>query len=367
MAAGFDVFYKYSKNNRYSIYDSTSTGITLRLGVPITDFVSITPRYSIYRTNISIPNTADRPYDDCTNPINGVTPGTAAYDAANPQNADAAGNIPNATYNCLTNGEASLAIKESAGTRITSLGGYSLTYSTLNNPRNPSAGVYAELRQDFAGLGGQSHFFRTTGDLRYYYPVFDDVVAFAKVQAGDIRSVGGHQLFETDNFNLGPSLVRGFAPNGIGPRDISLLNLYGKNGTTGLGGTDYIGGTLETQFPIYGLPRDIGLRGALFADAGTLFGYSGSTNFSQLLGLPANTACFASLAPVGAAGVPAGHFYSQGNCVSVYDSHKVRTSVGASILWASPLGPIRFDYAFVLSKDKYDIGQAFRFSGGGTF
>ena len=46
---------------------------------------------------------------------------------------------------------------------------------------------------------------------------------------------------------------------------------------------------------------------------------------------------------------------------------KIRSSVGASLLWASPLGPIRFDYAYVLSKEKYDQEQAFRFSGGGSF
>jgi outer membrane protein insertion porin family len=29
------------------------------------------------------------------------------------------------------------------------------------------------------------------------------------------------------------------------------------------------------QFPIFGLPRELGLKGAVFADAGTLFGYEG--------------------------------------------------------------------------------------------
>ena len=59
--------------------------------------------------------------------------------------------------------------------------------------------------------------------------------------------------------------------------------------------------------------------------------------------------------------------YSQGGCITVSDSSKIRSSVGASILWASPLGPIRFDYAFVLTKAQSDVGQAFRFSGGGSF
>ena len=36
---------------------------------------------------------------------------------------------------------------------------------------------------------------------------------------------------------------------------------------------------LEVQFPIFGLPRELGLKGAVFADAGTLFGYKGATIF----------------------------------------------------------------------------------------
>ena len=70
-------------------------------------------------------------------------------------------------------------------------------------------------------------------------------------------------------------------------------------------------------------------------------------------------------------------------CVNVRDKAVIRSSVGASILWNSPLGPIRFDYAYALSKDegekvfvpglnKYghigkDQTQAFRFSGGSRF
>jgi outer membrane protein insertion porin family len=71
--------------------------------------------------------------------------------------------------------------------------------------------------------------------------------------------------------------------------------------------------------------------------------------------------------------------YTQGNCMNVQDRNTIRSSVGASILWTSPLGPIRFDYAFALTKDKGvadpatglrlggDRTQAFRFSGGGKF
>jgi outer membrane protein insertion porin family len=65
-------------------------------------------------------------------------------------------------------------------------------------------------------------------------------------------------------------------------------------------------------------------------------------------------------------------------CIVVRDNKDIRSSVGASLLWSSPLGPIRFDYAFALSKDDGvlapngvkvggDRVQAFRFSGGTRF
>ena len=76
--------------------------------------------------------------------------------------------------------------------------------------------------------------------------------------------------------------MRGFAPGGIGPRDISYP---GNIEAAGLGGTTYFGASAEVQFPIFGLPKEIGLKGALFADAGNLFGYTGPTNFSNFLGL----------------------------------------------------------------------------------
>ncbi|MFM9153010.1 MAG: BamA/TamA family outer membrane protein [Methylocystis sp.] len=45
----------------------------------------------------------------------------------------------------------------------------------------------------------------------------------------------------------------------------------------------------------------------------------------------------------------------------------VRASAGASILWNSPMGPLRFDYAIPYLKSKVDVTQYFRFSGGTNF
>ncbi len=355
IAAGFDLFHKQNIKSSYSLYDTYSTGATLRAGIPITEQLSLGLRYSIYQTRIKIPNDTTRPYDDCTNPIPGYTPnigGTGGQPAIDQTSTSA--------LTCVTNGEASLAIKEAAGTRLTSAVGNTFSYNTLDNGRNPTRGLYAELRTDVAGVGGDSKWIKGQGDIRYYYPIWDDVVGFVRAQGGHISALGGTQLRVIDNFNLGPSLVRGFAPGGIGPRDVTEgIN----NRTAALGGTTYFGGTAEMQFPIWGLPREVGLKGALFADAGTLFGYNGRTNFYDVVGGGTTATVCTPALKTSPGGVP----YTQGNCITVNDSHKLRTSVGASLLWASPLGPIRFDYAFALSKDAKDVTQAFRFSGGSSF
>ena len=356
LAAGFDLFAKQNRNSLYSVYDSSTVGGTLRLGVPVTDEISFSPRYSLFTSTVTIPNDASRPYNDCAVPIAGTTPGSAGYVNPNyPGNGAPSASSPDSIYNCLSNGEASLAVKQIAGTRIVSQVGYSLTYNTLDNPRNPTQGIYSEFKQDIAGAGGDARYVRTTAEARYFQPIWDDVVGFAKVQGGNVTGFGGDTLRVTDNFNLGPSLVRGFAPGGIGPRDVSPGL---QSSTNSLGGTNYVGASVELQFPLFGMPKDLGLKGALFADAGTLFGYKGTTNFGTLFNLPANAPCVAgNVAPL----------YTQGSCIALDDSKKIRSSVGASLLWASPLGPIRFDYAFVLSKAQSDVGQAFRFSGGGSF
>lgn len=237
----------------------------------------------------------------------------------------------------------------------------------------PHNGIYAELKPDVAGLGGDSKFFRVTADARYYKELYEDVVGFVRFQGGHVESLDGQPLRVTDQFFLGPSLVRGFAPNGIGPRDVGIADAR----SNAIGGSTYVGGTLEVQFPLYGVPRDLGLKGALFADAGTLFGYHGKTSFDV------NGDQFINGFSAGRCAFNAYTIGVEPECVNVRDKATIRSSVGASILWNSPLGPIRFDYAYALSKDegekvfvpilgKYghigrDQTQAFRFSGGSRF
>jgi outer membrane protein insertion porin family len=346
LAAGFDVYHQVNNQNQYALYQNWTTGATLRLGVPITDDLTFQPNYSLYESKISIPDTEGQPYDDCVGPNQTWFPGGTVIPV-----------VPNFLINCLSNGEAPVEIKQAAamGTIVTSLAGFSLLYNNIDDRKNPTTGYYATYKQEVAGLGGQSDFLRETFDARFYHPITEDFIGVLHLQGGQINSFGSNQALIINNFMEGPSLVRGFAPSGIGPRDISdPYNIQ----ASALGGTSYYGASAEVDFPIFGLPREVGLKGAVFADAGNLIGYSGPTNFSNFLGY---TYCpppgsFASAFPT-----------TQLSCANVYDPNLIRTSAGVSLIWASPMGPIRFDLAFPITRGKYDQTQIFNFSGGTTF
>jgi outer membrane protein insertion porin family len=51
--------------------------------------------------------------------------------------------------------------------------------------------------------------------------------------------------------------------------------------------------------------------------------------------------------------------YSNGN--------QIVSSVGVGLIWASPFGPLRFDYAVPITKGPFDRVQQFKFGGGTTF
>ncbi|AXK79840.1 outer membrane protein assembly factor BamA [Pseudolabrys taiwanensis] len=312
MAGGIDLYARQNLASSYVSYDSQTIGTNLRLGFALTEEIAFQPRYSIYQQKITLPNE----YNDCS-PT--TVPGNPQYTGPN----------------CYSNGEASLPVRMELanGPVTTSLVGYTLSYNTVDNLKSPTSGLYAELRQDFAGVGGDVNFIRSQVEARNYYEVLPDVVGVLKLQGGHIAGWGGKDLRMLDHFKMGPNLVRGFAPAGIGPRDLNPNTTQDA-----LGGSLYWGASVEAQTPLYFLPKEIGIKLAAFVDAGSVWDYKGPTYWAQT-----------------------------GETVQLADSNAVRSSAGIGFLWDSPLGPLRFDLAYPLSKESYDRTQVFRFSGGGKF
>ena len=319
MAGGIDLYARQNLATSYVSYDTKTIGVNLRLGFQLTEELSLQPHYSIYRQEISLPYQ----YNDCVDSAAAVAYRAGTGPGVQPGDS------------CYSNGEASLAVRSelAQGPVVVSLVGYTLAYNTLDDNRSPTEGIYAKLTEDLAGVGGDVNFIRSTAEVRKYAEVMPDVVGVLKLQGGHIASWGGQQLRMLDHFFMGSNLVRGFETAGIGPRDITP----GTN-QDALGGSMYWGASLEFQTPLYFLPKEIGIKLATFADAGSLWDYKGPTSWNQT-----------------------------GETVNVADSAAVRSSVGMGLIWDSPLGPLRIDVAYPLTKESYDRTQLFRFSGGTKF
>jgi outer membrane protein insertion porin family len=345
LAFGIDLFAKQIDASSSYVYRQETIGGGFRFGIPLREDLAIQLRYSAYRQQIDL----DQILRDCNNvnPNFGLTPGVpATYPTAVAFGLSPATTPPpgyTGLNNCFLNGEASAATKQQvdAGPAIVSLVGYSLIYNTVDNNKSPTRGVLAEIRQDFAGVGGDVNFIRTNGDMRMYYELVSDIVSVLHLQGGYVTGWGDKDLRMLDHFQMGPNLVRGFQTAGIGPRDLTP-----GTSADALGGTMYWGASVETQVPIYGVPKDFGMRLAFFADAGSVWGYKGPRVF------PATGTSVTTVDP----------FTGKDT-----DAMTIRSSVGAGLIWDSPFGPIRIDYAFPITKDPNDRVQQLRFSGGTKF
>ena len=356
VALGLDFYQRTQLSNSYISYGTKTLGFSPRLGFSLREDLALQLRYSVYQQEITLPYYLG----NCNNVqflADGVTPNPAFNPSPAFANANGIDLSSTTGLGCYSDGEASLPVRKELanGKTLTSALGYSLTYNTLDNNKNPTDGLIIDFKQDFAGVGGDVTYLKTVADAKYYQSLVSDLVGVVHLQGGVLTKMGS-DLRMLDHFQMGPNLVRGFAPNGIGPRD---LNPYGTQDA--LGGTKYWGASLEVQMPFWFLPKEVGLKGAVYADAGGLYDYQGPTTWSVTneMTTTRNSNCTPStISPA-----------TPGTCTGlVYDDSKViRSSVGVGLIWASPFGPLRFDYAVPLTKGKNDRTQEFRFGGGTSF
>src|SRR5215213_3433100 len=248
LAFGIDLFAKQIDSSSSYVYRQETIGGGLRFGIPLREDLAIQLRYSAYRQAIDL----DQVLRNCNNvnPNFGLDPSSPrTYPTVGPNGLPVVAPPPGYTglTNCFADGEASAATKQlvDSGPAIVSLVGYSLIYNTVDNNRSPTRGVLAELRQDFAGVGGDVNFIRTNADVRMYYELMSDIVSVLHLQGGHVTGWGGKDLRMLDHFQMGPNLVRGFQTAGIGPRDLTT----GTN-LDPLGGSIYWGASLEAQAPL---------------------------------------------------------------------------------------------------------------------
>ena len=383
MSAGFDLFARQTLQSPYLAYGTENVGGTLSFGVPLREDLAFQLRYSAFWQAFTLPASLD----DCNNinpnfstsfptPSALVFGGVASYPgSALPPGSQT--QCYNQTYTTTfgttafaTQASIPVRIEANQGGYLTSLAGYGLTYNTLDNNKHPTSGLIVSFGQDFAGLGGDAFYVRSVVDFRTYYEVVSDLVSVLHLQAGDMIGFGNCPVANAcaqnsgyvrllDDFKMGPNLVRGFEPAGIGPRDLTP-------GTTGdaLGGTMFWGASYEVQYPFVFLPKDVGMRGALFVDSGAVWGYRGEIQDPATGEIISGTVTPSGGAPFTCSRTPQ---FPAGCAMQYADTPMPRVSVGGSIIWDSPFGPLRFDLAYPIVKQSYDRVQYFQFGGGTKF
>ncbi len=222
-----------------------------------------------------------------------------------------------------------LQAEDARGNELASALGYSYSYRTLNTGLNPDAGILFRWSQDFAGVGGDAEYIRSEALLVGETKIMNgDVTLRAIFEGGAVSPLNGYVSRATDRYYLNGKM-RGFDFFGLGPRDLVAAN------RDALGGNFFAVAKFEAEFPL-GLPEEYGVTGGVFLDIGTVWGLD-------------NTAG----GPLGADPVD--------------DSAQLRSAVGISIFWDTPIGPLRFNFSRAIEKQPFDIERDFDLTISTTF
>jgi len=371
--------FNFNSTNRNTTYDQTTYGFQLRTGVPLTEYWSLALRYGLSRDDVSLGR--NRFYSNYFTDTNG----NSVLDPSGRLYCDP---LLAGRYLC-----------DSEGKRIISSVGYSLVFDNLNDRIRPRAGQRVILTQDFAGVGGDVSYLRTKLEGHKYYAIGGFTLSINGEGGAILGFKNGSsnnnsdKVRLVDRWYLGQPDFAGFDIRGVGPRVLryqynpdGTLNMQRRNAVDdALGGRYYYFGKLELQLPLGAGARELGIRPALFANVGSVFGVKrpnvtdtglGGT-FREVLNndgsrgclsvdgttpsyaTPANTPCIAGTT-------------IQGNSftfreVFLGDTWRPRVTVGLGVNWNSPFGPFRIDVAKALVKYPGDDPKLFTFNVGTQF
>lgn len=390
-------------DDRRTTYRLVSTGASLSVGVPITEFMSVFGRYTLS-------------FDDVT--------------------------LDRETF--YTNGQcdpllASRYLCEVIGKRTTSSLGYTIAYDNTNNRIRPSRGHRISIGQDFAGLGGSVKYIRTNINAAKFWNIGKGFIFSLKAEGGYIKGFGNKGVLLNDRFYLGEPQMRGFDIRGVGPRVIRTPYLLTNIGTEAMpnlvykdletderlisddatGGTAYYLGRAEVEIPLGEGAREMGIRPSIFVDVGAVFGgkkpdltvfpdSNGDSDGDGLLepddsdGFPnpilrdilTSGGAVQYVVPIGAdpnnpnpnantiTTCPVGfgnpctgtivntrfvQTFAPFQEIYVGDTWKPRVTIGVGANWNSPFGPFRIDFGYAVIKRRGDDTKRFTFNVGTAF
>jgi len=193
---------------------------------------------------------------------------------------------------------------------------------TIDSRLYPTKGHSNRLIGEFALPGGSLRYYRATFQHQNFIPVpvvSRNATLMLNGELGYANGYGGQTLpFFKYYYAGGIGSVRGYDSGSLGPVD----PLLGDR----LGGNRRAVGNAELLFPLPGSGQDKSMRLGMFLDGGQVWGVGSKMSLSDL-----------------------------------------RYSVGVSLSWSSPVGPLKFSYASPLNKKPEDKIQRLQFQLGGVF
>ncbi|WP_165011042.1 outer membrane protein assembly factor BamA [Neisseria yangbaofengii] len=213
----------------------------------------------------------------------------------------------------------------------------------------PTRGYLTGINGEVALPGSDLKYYTLTHNQTWFFPLSKDLTLMLGGEVGYGNSYGNTKTmpFFENFYGGGLGSVRGFEGSTLGPK---VYDEYGDK--ISYGGNRKANVSAELLFPMPGIKDARTVRLSLFADAGSVWDgktYTDSDNDT---------------------------YYSNGATQNVYGkgtSHKstfkeeLRYSAGAAVTWLSPLGPMKFSYAYPIKKKEGDEIQRFQFQLGTTF
>ena len=205
-------------------------------------------------------------------------------------------------------------LKEAARIHNTSSSTITLRRDSRDSLFAPTHGTDNSLSVELAGLGGDTAFLRYIAESGWYFPFWFNTVFVVHGRAGYMQGLSWGAMPAYEKFYLGGiDTIRGFAFAQISPRDPRTHER--------IGGDKFVQLNVEERFPLY---KKLGLMGTVFFDAGNVYG-------AHYIGPP------------------------------------LRPTAGVGIRWFSPLGPLRVEWGYNLTKHPFEKQSVWEFTMGGSF
>ena len=216
-----------------------------------------------------------------------------------------------------TSSDASNLLKKQEGSYLDLNALYSFTFDKRDQTFQPKSGFVSQFSQRLPVNYGDNQTIINTYEFTNFYEYLDNKVFKWSIYTGAANTLGDKDVRISDRLNIPSSKLRGFESGKVGPID---------NG-------DYVGGNyvttlnLSNEIPIFDNLDNMSF--STFYDAANVWGVDYNSSLS--------------------------------------DNSKIRSSVGISANWYTPVGPLNFSFAQPITKASSDKTEGFRFNLGTSF